>query len=282
LSLVRKVSWFEPDPEAVVQEVWLRVLKGAATYSAQAKVSTWLHRITVNETINAARRRQANRAMPFGELYKSHDKPERTDPGDPSLAVIDRVHAAVVLPDLLALLPRDQRLVLEVLHFDGLTNDEAAQLLGVAVGTVKSRAHRARATIAAHLLREVARTLGPNADGCSPFPPAPRRLERRARGMRQSSMTSHQNSSRAVDDLEASAASGTRRDATGRLVAAALDGDRRAEAALHVLGGFDDAAHRASWALLRADRDPAQPAPPDVLASIDRTLAALRDGQRSL
>jgi hypothetical protein len=36
--------------------------------------------------------------MPFGELYKSHDKPERTDPGDPSLAVIDRVHAAVVLP----------------------------------------------------------------------------------------------------------------------------------------------------------------------------------------
>ena len=151
LSLVRKVSWFEPDPEAVVQEVWLRVLRGAATYSGQAKVSTWLHRITVNEAISAARRRQANRAMPFGELYKSHDKPERTDPGDPSLAVIDREHAAAVLPDLLALLPRDQRLVLEVLHLDGLTNEEAAQLLGVAVGTVKSRASRARATILAHL-----------------------------------------------------------------------------------------------------------------------------------
>jgi RNA polymerase sigma-70 factor (ECF subfamily) len=154
LSLVRKVSWFEPDPEAVVQEVWLRVLRGAATYSGQAKVSTWLHRITVNETITAARRRQAHRAMPIGELYKSHDKPERTDPGDPSLAVIDREHAAAVLPDLLALLPRDQRLVLELLHLDGLTNEEAAQLLGVAVGTVKSRAHRARATVLAHLAGE--------------------------------------------------------------------------------------------------------------------------------
>ncbi|MDD7922739.1 RNA polymerase sigma factor [Actinomycetospora chibensis] len=150
-SLVRRLSWFEPDPEAVVQNVWLRVLQGASTFNGRSKVSTWLHRITVNETIDAARRRQTHRAMPFGELYKSHDKPERTDPGDPSLAVIDREHAAAVLPNLLALLPREQRLVLEVLHLDGLTNEEAAQLLGVAVGTVKSRAHRARATIVAHL-----------------------------------------------------------------------------------------------------------------------------------
>jgi hypothetical protein len=66
----------------------------------------------------------------------------------------------------------------------------------------------------------------------------------------------------------------------GRLFAAALDGDRRAEAALHLLGGFDDIAHRASWALLRGDQDHAEPIPPDVLASIDRTLAALRDRQR--
>lgn len=150
-SLVRRLSWFEPDPEAVVQNVWLRVLQGASTFNGRSKVSTWLHRITVNETIDAARRRQTHRAMPFGELYKSHDKPERTDPGDPSLAVIDREHAAAVLPGLLALLPRDQRLVLELLHLDGLTNEEAAQLLGVAVGTVKSRASRARTTILADL-----------------------------------------------------------------------------------------------------------------------------------
>jgi hypothetical protein len=65
----------------------------------------------------------------------------------------------------------------------------------------------------------------------------------------------------------------------GRLFAAALDGDHRAEAALHLLGGFDDTAHRASFALLDAgaEQDPARPIPPDVLASIDRTLAALRE-----
>ena len=150
LSLVRNLAWFEPDPEAVVQEVWLRVLKGAGTFSGQAKVSTWLHRVTVNEAITAARRRRAHRGTPVGEVFDNFDLPDRNDPADPAEPVIDREHAAALLPDLLALLPRDQRLVLEVLYLDGLTNEEAAELLGVAVGTVKSRAHRARATILAH------------------------------------------------------------------------------------------------------------------------------------
>lgn len=71
-----------------------------------------------------------------------------------------------------------------------------------------------------------------------------------------------------------------RREVTG-LFAAALDGDQRAEAALHLLGGFDETAHHASVALATAGHDLAAPIPPDVLASIDRTLAALRDFERS-
>ena len=90
-------------------------------------------------------------------------------------------------------------------------------------------------------------------------------------------MTTHHVNSRSRDDLGAGALGATSRDALGRLFAAALDGDRRAEAALHLLGGFDDTAHRASWALLRAAQDPAQSTPADVLASIDRTTVAVRD-----
>jgi RNA polymerase sigma-70 factor (ECF subfamily) len=141
----------------VVQEVWMRVLQSAATFSGQAKVSTWLHRITVNEAITAARRRRAQHATPVGEVTAEvaavDDQADRTESGDPTLGVVDREYAAAVLPGLLAMLPRDQRLVLEVLHLDGLTHAEAAQLLGVAVGTVKSRAHRAHATLRAHLDR---------------------------------------------------------------------------------------------------------------------------------
>ncbi|GLZ50326.1 ECF RNA polymerase sigma factor SigM [Actinomycetospora sp. NBRC 106375] len=151
LRLVRCVSWSEPDPEAVVQEVWLRVLKNAATFKGQAKVSTWLHRITVNEALSAARRRRANRATPVGELHESHEQPHRAEGGDPSSAVLDREQAAATLPVLLAMLPREQRLVLEVLYLDGLTHTEAAELFGVSVGTIKSRASRAQSAIRALL-----------------------------------------------------------------------------------------------------------------------------------
>ena len=87
-------------------------------------------------------------------------------------------------------------------------------------------------------------------------------------------MTTNHVTSRATGNLEPG---GTPRDGIGRLFAAALDGDRRAEAALHLLGAFDDTAHRASWALLGVDHDSAQVTSPNVLASINRTLAALRE-----
>ena len=63
---------------------------------------------------------------------------------------------------------------------------------------------------------------------------------------------------------------------TTRLFAAALDGDRAAGATLNLLGGYDEIAHRASMALVDTDHDLDELMPPHVLASIDRTLAALR------
>ncbi|MFC5136742.1 hypothetical protein ACFPK1_00730 [Actinomycetospora rhizophila] len=66
------------------------------------------------------------------------------------------------------------------------------------------------------------------------------------------------------------------RDEVTRLFAAALQGDRCAEAALNLLGGFDNIAHRATIALAAAGPNLEEPPPSMVLASIDRTLAALR------
>lgn len=77
------------------------------------------------------------------------------------------------------------------------------------------------------------------------------------------------------DDGPGAGGDATGRDEVTRLFAAALDGDRRAEAALNLLGGFDDTAHRASVVLATAGYEVAA-TPPDVLASIDRTLTALR------
>lgn len=89
-------------------------------------------------------------------------------------------------------------------------------------------------------------------------------------------MATHDVSFQPLDDLEVDTA--TPQDAVARLFTAALDGDRGAETALHLLGGFDETAQRASAALLDSCGDPRQ-GTVNVLASIDRTLAALRDAR---
>lgn len=149
LWIVRNLPWFEPEPEVVVQEVWFRVMQSAATFSDWAKVLTWLHRVAVNEAISASRRRRANHSTPTAELYESE---QGAGPSNGAARVDDREHAAAVLPELLALLPREQRLALEVVHLDGLRITEAAELLGVGEGTIKSRVHRAQTTIRQRLL----------------------------------------------------------------------------------------------------------------------------------
>ena len=86
----------------------------------------------------------------------------------------------------------------------------------------------------------------------------------------------------AADDIGVASRAGAHavdRSEITRLFAAALDGDRGAEAALNLLGGYDDTAHNASVVLATAGHG-AVPTPPDALASIDRTLAALRHRAR--
>lgn len=108
----------------------------------------------------------------------------------------------------------------------------------------------------------------------------PSRWEPLCRRLRQSTVTTNHVSDLRGDGYGAHHDPIDRREVT-RLFATALDGDQRAEAALHLLGGFDETAHHASVALATSGHNLASAIPPDVLARIDRTLAALRDYERS-
>ena len=116
-------------------------LGGAAANVAfhASAVTTWLHRIVVNACLDRLRREKVavRRAGDLGEL----DLP---DPRDHHSAAEARliVHAA------LAQLPEGQRLALVLVDMQGLSVAEAAVVLGVAEGTVKSRCFRGREALA--------------------------------------------------------------------------------------------------------------------------------------
>lgn len=125
-----------------VQEGFINAFRRAESYRGDAAVSTWLHRIVVNACLDRLRRerdvlRRAGDAADI-DIIDSHDRHGE------ALTGLD-VRAA------LAQLPEHQRVVLVLVDMHGMPVAEAAQSLGVAVGTVKSRCARGRAALAALL-----------------------------------------------------------------------------------------------------------------------------------
>ncbi|WP_130011186.1 RNA polymerase sigma factor SigM [Serinicoccus sediminis] len=130
------------DPEVAadaVQDAFLNAFRRAGSFRGDAQVTTWLHRITVNACLDRLRR-----SRPTVEL-EGH---EPVEPRDHHTSVEVRLD----VQEALARLPEGQRLALVLVDMHGLSVAEAAAVLEVAEGTVKSRCSRGREAMA-RLLR---------------------------------------------------------------------------------------------------------------------------------
>ena len=126
--------------EEVLQDTMLAVWQNAGGFRGECRVRTWLITIARYRAINAYHRQvlPSNRYVPF----LSDDPPA------------DHQQVPVQYSDLnaaLQALPEAQRETLELVFYHGLPQDEAARVLGIAPGTVKSRLHRARASLRAQM-----------------------------------------------------------------------------------------------------------------------------------
>src|SRR3990172_2608146 len=125
--------------EEVLQDVMLAVWKGARAFRGECKVSTWLLSIA---------RRQAT------DAYQRHKPPcvafnESTAASDATSVqtLVERNLLYETLADVFHKLPAEQREVVKLVFYHGLTCAEAARVLEVPVGTVKSRLFHARQTM---------------------------------------------------------------------------------------------------------------------------------------
>lgn len=134
------------DAADVVQEALVAAYRRAHTYRGEAKVHTWLHRILVNACIDRRRYDHRRPAVPFPE----HEPPAGRH--DMARDLVTRL----AVEDALATLPLAQRAAIVLVDVQGWPVEEAAGILDVPVGTVKSRCARGRARLAVLLghLRE--------------------------------------------------------------------------------------------------------------------------------
>jgi RNA polymerase sigma-70 factor, ECF subfamily len=147
-NLARYLTRNATDAEDLVQETYARALRAAAQFTPGSNLKAWLFRILRNTFITLYRRQRHNPAV--GGLDTVN--PTLQDPvqgewlrGDLEL---ERLRAVVgeEIEQALMSLSEDARTVV-LLDLEGLTDQEVANVVGCAVGTVKSRLGRARAAL---------------------------------------------------------------------------------------------------------------------------------------
>lgn len=141
------------------QDVFLRVFRTIHRFRGQSSLRTWIYRIAVNQARNRHRfwrRRHRADQVSLDQHIATHGEFLSIHQPTPERALAQK-ELATQLEQALDGLPFDQRTAIVLREVDGLSYEEIAFSLGVAVGTVKSRLTRARQALRAEL-RE-ARTL---------------------------------------------------------------------------------------------------------------------------
>ena len=143
-----------PDDAADgLQDGMVAAYRRAASYRGEAQVTTWLHRVVVNACLDRLRAMKVRRAEPLPddlEEYGSRGSEATAareagdDPADSSVRSEQRRQ----ITDALATLAPEQRAAIVLVDLEGYPVAEAAQILGCAVGTVKSRCSRGRRRLA--------------------------------------------------------------------------------------------------------------------------------------
>ncbi|MDQ4055320.1 MAG: RNA polymerase sigma factor SigM [Actinomycetota bacterium] len=142
-----------------LQDGMIAAYRRADSFRGEAQVTTWLHRVVVNACLDRMRAAKVRRAEPLPEdLDEYGDRGSLTvasattdDPADVSVRDERRAQVLAALREL----PVEQRAALVLVDMEGYSVAEAADILGCAVGTVKSRCSRGRARLAGllgHLL----------------------------------------------------------------------------------------------------------------------------------
>lgn len=133
-----------PDEAAdALQDAYISAFRRAGSFRGEAQVTTWLHRVVVNACLDRIRRNKVRATEPFPDDLDRAGQLGTQTQDDPLELKEQRSDVAAALHHLNA----DQRAALVLVDMEGYSVEEAAAILGCAVGTIKSRCSRGRARL---------------------------------------------------------------------------------------------------------------------------------------
>ncbi|MFM9996865.1 MAG: sigma-70 family RNA polymerase sigma factor [Phycisphaerales bacterium] len=149
LAVARRMLPNEDDADDAVQDAFLSAFKSLEQFDGRSRLTTWLHRITVNACLMKLRSRRRRPERSLDDLL-----PRFTEDGHAQIparrwkpehaAGIEAAERRALVRARIDELPEQHRVVLMLRDIEELDTDETARLLGVSPAAVKTRLHRAR------------------------------------------------------------------------------------------------------------------------------------------
>ena len=146
-AVCRRIVGTPHDADDAAQEAMIRIVKGLRTFDGRSSFATWAYRIASNTALDELRKRRRRPMLHVvgddGEVPEVVDRmAERR---------VDSVADRLSIDDAIARLPDDFRAAVVLRDVADLDYSEIAEVLGVPIGTVKSRIARGRSLLADHL-----------------------------------------------------------------------------------------------------------------------------------
>lgn len=149
LAVARRLLRHEDNARDAVQEAFLQAFRAIQHFRAEARLSTWLHRIVVNAALMRHRSASRRPEVPIDDLLPRfeddghHAEPVQALPDDVESSV-DSARTRARVRACVERLPDQYRAVIVLRDLEELSTAEAAQALGITENAVKIRLHRAR------------------------------------------------------------------------------------------------------------------------------------------
>lgn len=140
--------WSRGEAEDVLHDSYLKVLEGRATFGGRSCVRTWLFGVIRNTAREHRRRSLLRRLLPIGTMTFER---EPVDPTSDAATALGHSEESARLVQAMAKLPGRQREVVHLVFYEELTIEQAAEVIGVTLGTARVHYERGKQRLRAIL-----------------------------------------------------------------------------------------------------------------------------------
>ncbi|MFH1941455.1 MAG: RNA polymerase sigma factor [bacterium] len=156
INICHRLVGNKDEAEDLCQEVFFRVYRSLRTFKHRSKISTWIYRIAVNQSLNHIRnRKQLRRVASFpNDQSAIHDARSTVvaPPSEQPDLSFEKKEMQTIVWNAVQALPKNQRIALILQKYEGFSSQEIAEIMDWTLPSVQSRIHRAKENLYKKLL----------------------------------------------------------------------------------------------------------------------------------